>query len=362
MSKQKKTPPRKTWLDVGASLRPEPPAGVYSAAFSLTELEGRGALKRGALDAFRRVTGLSDFTWRALWTRGAVVQAGGRSEFLRTARAVIVFIHGWDGSGAIWENLPAQLCAAEHDCLILAPDVNGFGRSPFAQPDQLKLDQCNPAANMRAVERWMSLLTLLGGRRRYPTVFVGHSMGGAALFYLNERAWSGQSVARYAIAPALLTNDLLRQSFYRTLGAGIWAGSTLALDKLQNQVAPFIINQLIAGASKAVQAEHRRIFRATDKFTTARTFYAMGLAKRPAHGPRWPLFQVALGHADRLVGLAPMLSLLADLGFTSDQVRVVLGDHYFFSVGRHSKHLHEENRKIVLKEIRELVEACVKSN
>ena len=216
-------------------------------------------------------------------------------KFLRQARAVIIFIHGWDGSGAIWENLPAHVCAAENDCLILVPDVNGFGGSPFAHPERLTPDQCSPQANMRALEKWLSTLKLLGSRREYPTVFVGHSMGGATLFYLNERLWSGRTVGRYAVAPALLLNDLTKKSFYRTLGAGIFAGNLLSLDKLQNQFAPFVINQLIAGASKAVQAEHKRIFKKTHKQTIARTFDAMGQAKKPSHGREWNRFRVILG-------------------------------------------------------------------
>jgi len=53
-----------------------------------------------------------------------------------------------------------------------------------------------------------------------------------------------------------------------------------------------------------------------------------------------------------------MLKLLVDLGFRSQQVRVVLGDHYFFSVGQHSRRLHTEGREIALEEIRQLVDQC----
>ena len=360
MRRRTRVPRRKTWLDASGLLRAEAATGVYSARFSLSELAQRGLINPDAFDSFQRLTKLGDFAWRALWTRGAVVEAGGRSQFLRTARAIIVFIHGWDGTGAIWENLPAELCAAEHNCLVLVPDVNGFGGSPFAHPETLTADQCAPDANMRAIEKWLNTLRLLGGPRRYPIVLVGHSMGGATLFYLNERLWSGQRVARCAVAPALLANDILRKGFYRTLGAGIFAANRLSLDSFQNRIAPFIITQLIAGASKAVQAEHRRVFRKTPKPTIARTFDAMGVAKRPKYGSHWNHFRVLLGHSDRLVGVSPMLDLLADLGFASNQVRVVLGDHYFFSINRSSQRLHLENRTILYETIRELVAECVK--
>lgn len=360
MPRRRRVSARKTWLDANGPIRGEAAPGVYGASFSLSELARRRLVKPEAFDSFRRLTKLGDFTWRALWTRGAVVQAGGRGQFLRHARAIVVFIHGWDGSGAIWENLPAEVCAAAHDCLVLVPDVNGFGDSPFAQPQSLAAGQCTPEANMRAVEKWLGALRLLGGARRRPVIFVGHSMGGASLFYLNERLWSGHHVARCAVAPALLTNDILRKGFYRTLGAGIFAGTRLSLDSFQNRLAPFVISQLIAGASKAVQAEHRRIFRQTPKATIAHTFDAMGIAKRPNHGPRWDRFQVILGHSDRLVGVSPMLDLLADLGFTSRQMRVVLGDHYFFSINRRSQSLHQENRIILYETICKLIAECTR--
>ena len=163
-----------------------------------------------------------------------------------------------------------------------------------------------------------------------------------------------------ALAPALLTNDVLRKGFCRALGVGIWAGQQLQLDRLTESLSHAIIAQLIPGASQAVQSEHERVFKRTAKSTLAHTFFAMGQAKRPVHGPKWERFAVLLGHADRLVGLGPMLSLLVDLGFNSRQIRVVLGDHYFFSVGRHSRRLHQANKQIVLEEIQALIAQCRK--
>lgn len=53
-----------------------------------------------------------------------------------------------------------------------------------------------------------------------------------------------------------------------------------------------------------------------------------------------------------------MLKLLEELGFTSDQVRVMLGDHYLFSVSNQSRRLHLRNRELVIEEILALHEAC----
>ncbi|HEC34597.1 MAG TPA: hypothetical protein ENI37_07765 [Chloroflexi bacterium] len=65
-----------------------------------------------------------------------------------------------------------------------------------------------------------------------------------------------------------------------------------------------------------------------------------------------------LGHRDRLVGVAPMLLLLEELGFTSGDVRVVMGDHYLFSVGLHSRRLHGPNRDILVRQVLGLHREC----
>lgn len=346
------------WIEAGSPVRAEPEQGVYSATYTLNELSQRGIIPSDNTEYFHQTTYLKDFFWRAYWSRGDIIAAGGRGEFLHKTDAVVIFMHGWDGSEAIWENLPARLCADERNLLVLVPDVNGFGRSPFNTPEDMDFNECDPAADMSAVETWLEVLGILGGRRHVPIIFVGHSMSGAALFFFREGRWSQHTVGRCALAPALLMNDVLRKGFYSTLGVGIWAGARLLLEKFTETISPLIINQLIAGASKAVQAEHKRIFKQTHKSTLAHTFFAMGQATSPIHQGNWPRFKVLLGHNDRLVGLDPMLNLLVDLGFRSRQVRVVLGDHYFFSVGQHSRRLHSEGREITLEDIRELICQC----
>ena len=69
-------------------------------------------------------------------------------------------------------------------------------------------------------------------------------------------------------------------------------------------------------------------------------------------------FKIILGHSDRLVGLSAMLDLLVELGFDSRHVEVVLGDHYFFSVGRQSIGLHKQSREVAFGEIVEMVRVC----
>ena len=216
---------------------------------------------------------------------------------------------------------------------------------------------------MAAIEQWIKLLGLRSSQqatRRWRVItLVGHSMSGASLFYLNEPRYRPHEVARLAIAPALLINDTLRKSFYKALGVSIWAGSTAdTLGWLKTRLAPSIVEALIGAASRAVKNEHTRIFNATPKGVLAQTLFAMGAIPREVKPRRWEHFQVVLGHKDRLVGIKPMLDLLEELGFTSEQVRVVLGDHYLFSVSNQSRRLHLPNREIVIQEILALHETC----
>jgi hypothetical protein len=53
-----------------------------------------------------------------------------------------------------------------------------------------------------------------------------------------------------------------------------------------------------------------------------------------------------------------MLNLLEELGFRSEDIRVVLGDHYLFSASRKTRRSHGENRSILVEEILQLHKDC----
>jgi pimeloyl-ACP methyl ester carboxylesterase len=349
------------WVNGHTTVRQETTDGVVSASYSLNALAQAGSIKERRAAQFLAQTGLADMAWRVFWP-GAAVGRKRYAEAMAKAQGFVIFVHGWDGNHAIWEQVPALVCAANPRLVALAPDVNGFGGSPFAM-DLPDLEACDPAASMSAVERWIELLGLRSSQRashQLRTItLVGHSMSGASLFYLDESRWRQGEVARLAIAPALLVNDALRKSFYKALGLGIWAGSTAdMLGWLKARLAPSIVRLLIGDASKAVKAEHVRMFNKTPKGTLAQTFFAMGVVPSNVNTHRWDCFHVVLGHKDRLVGVKPMLDYLEGLGFTSDDVRVVMGDHYLFSASNKSRRLHLRNREIVIDEILSLHEAC----
>lgn len=344
----------RAWAEAAKTQRKEKITGIVSATFDLRNLVKRGFLSEKTLDSFTGETGLRNFSWRMFHHERFFAKRTPRREVLKRAQGFIVFMHGWDGSGAVWEDLPAMVCHRSPRLVSFAPDINGFAGSPF-EPEIPDPSQCDPPACMRAVERWLDILKLKsrsGTKTRKPITFVGHSMGGAALFYKDERDWDEREYALCAIAPALLHNDFLRKGFYKALGVGIIAGIQFPmLDELKEMLAPWIIEELSPGASQVVKREHERVFDRTSKGTLAQTFYAMGEAGRRPRLGTWDNFKVILAHDDRLVGLSPMLSLLQELGLTAENIRVVLGDHYLFSIGRQTRKAHGTNREVVLQEI-----------
>jgi pimeloyl-ACP methyl ester carboxylesterase len=278
---------------------------------------------------------------------------------MRRAQGFVVFMHGWGGSGDVWDHLPALTCAANPRLLSLAPDLNGFGGSPFLA-ESPAIEQCDPAAVMQSVVHWVDMLKLRSSsraqQRRRVITFVGHSAGGAAPFYFQEQGWHENEFARCAVAPALLLDDELRREFYRALGVGRWVDSK-PLNGLRTRLTQSVVENLVGDVSQAIRDEHLRIFKVTPQGTLAQTLYAVG-ASPELEAKRWRNFRVILAHDDRLVGVSQMLQLLDDLSFASNQVQVVWGSHYLFSVSNRLHRIHLRNREIVLGEILHLHELC----
>lgn len=338
---------------------PERVSPVKRVTYTLRDLVRRDLLDRRAVEAFSDSTLLDDFAWRLMWAHNdGLPELESISLRLCEAPGILVFIHGWDGSGEIWEDLPALALLQNPGMLALVPDVNGFGGSAF-RVDDPPIGHCDPPAVMAAVEAWLELIGLRipagDGRGKVPVrpvVLVGHSMGGAALFFASEDAWHPDELGRIAAAPALLLNDRMRQRFYRALGTGIQlSGWNDFTDRLTTSlIAPRIIDTLTQWGSRAVRAEHYRIYRETPERVVARTCAAMGLLDVELSRQTWRNFVVYLAHKDRLVGLQPALELLEDLHFDPAHIRVALGDHYFFSLGTRPA-LHARNRAMLLDDI-----------
>lgn len=341
------------WLDAPLSTRKETPRWVVSQTYNLTHLAANGHISSEALSGFRQATGLDNFSWRMYYHRRPTGRVLPISGLLPGAQGYIIFMHGWDGSHAIWEDLPAQVCATNPRLVCFALDVNGFGGSPFIEAEMPILELCGPRATMKAVELWLDIIKLhRSGPQRQVFTFVGHSMSGAALFHKSTEGWEDNRYSLLALAPAMLHTDTVKQAFYRTLGLGIGAGLQYEfLDRFKDRLATQVMELLAANASQAVKKEHARVFQRTAKGTIAQTFFALGLAEETPPTRNWDNVFVMLAHKDRLVALGPILNLLETMGLASPNVQVMLGDHYFFSVSNQSRRLHAYNREEVLRNI-----------
>jgi pimeloyl-ACP methyl ester carboxylesterase len=340
---------RWAWVDGMRAPPQETIPDVESAKFALSSLAD-----------FQDATGLADFAWRLFWNRAAVNETDGDlRSLLRRAHGFVVFMHGWSASGGIWEQLPALTCAANSRLIALTPDLNGFGNSPFLA-EVPTVEHCDPSAVMKAVSHWVEMLGLRSSsrarRRRKVITFIGHSLGGAALFYFPERDWFENEYARCAVAPALLIDDQLRQAFYQALAVDSWVDKPV--DELKAWLKPGVIENFLGSADETVRAEHLRVFETTSRGTLAQTFYAIGAA---AEGPAlrvWSNFHVILAHGDHMIDVAQMLRLLDALGLAPHQIQVVSGGHFLFSPSGENRRVHLRNREIMLGEILYLHEVC----
>lgn len=343
------------WPGGYAAWLPERTSSVRRVGYTLVDLVRRGLIDAQAVENFSEQTLLSDFAWRVLWMdTGYKSDAESLANKLQYAEGVLIFIHGWVGSGEIWEDLPALVLKRNPNLIALVPDVNGFGGTPF-NISLPPINKCDPPANMRAIEMWLDILGVRqpASRHKRPFIFIGHSMGAASLFFLNTETWQPGEVGRIALAPALLMNDHQRQRLYKTLGTGIRiSGLSDTLDLLVEKViAPRLIETLAGpGSSLHVRTQHKRVFDRTPEGVIAQTFAAMGHLEAQFNKEEWPDFIAFLGDKDVLVGLQPTLDLLLEINLHRDQIKVVQGDHYFFSVGGSAEN-HAKNRDLVIEDI-----------
>lgn len=352
-----------SWASGYVDCSPGDAPDTWQAHYTFKNLAERGLLRLEDVNRVLFNADLQDYAWDVVWAGGAPTPDEALARRLADVDGYVIFIHGWTGSRAIWEALPAEIVTRNPRLVAFAVDHNGFGGSPFADRTP-EYEECSPPGAMRALEAWLDTLKVrrqLGDPRPRTVNFVGHSMGGAALFFLDDARWRLGEQTRTAVAPALLLHDDIGRAFYTTLGLGIGlVGRLQFLEAVERLVSPQVLETLTAGATPRVKEEHRRIYAATPRSVTARTLAAMGTIKDHPMTHAWELMQVFLGHRDPLVQLAPMLDLLLELGFDTEQVRVVFGAHYFFSLGEAWQRVHRQNRALLLDSILGLHERALR--
>jgi len=330
---------------------------TYVAKYSLIDLMKKGYLFAEDVQSMLDDCGLKDYFWSITWPEDFDIPDEYLVQRLTDVQGYVVFVHGWTGNHKIWEELPCHVVQSNRQLVSISVDHNGFGESLFTDVTPA-LETCNPPAAMKTLQRWIDLMKI----RRQPGVpntkvinFVGHSMGGATLFYLNPILWKYGEVTRCALAPALLLEDSMHRAFYTTLGIGIGLLQRVpGLELFERLLKPTILKNLAAGATDFVKEIHRKQYDETPRGITGATFMAMGRLANYEIARDWGTFRVMLGHRDPLVGLIDMMDLLGKLELPAGNIRVVPGTHYMFSVGNetpHNAYQHAQNRDLVVQDV-----------
>ena len=330
---------------------------TYTLEYRLSDLMRKNYINRADGQEFLRLSGLVDFAWSVTYHEDYEMPDEMLIDRVADVSGYVVWVHGWTGNMHIWEDLPGMVCDSDLNLVSISIDHNGFGHSIFEDITPT-LESCNPPAAMRTLQHFIDLIRIRrqpGEARNKVLNFVGHSMGGATLFYLNPIVWNYGEVTRTALAPALLLEDESHRAFFQTLGLGIGILQRLpVLDVFERLLKPQVLRTLAAGASNDVKEIHDKQYNETPRGITGATLMAMGRLRDNEIPRDFDLFKVVLGHRDPLVGLVPAMDLLGSLEFPFRNIHVVPGTHYMFSVGNESPQnafLHSQTREMIVQDI-----------
>ena len=359
------------WADAGEPAEVEKKRmvpGVRSWDYSLQLLHRRGLLSDETLDQIREETMLADFFWRMFFNRRLLKSVEeSKQQALTKAEALVLFEHGWCGCADIWEDLCNLICQQNPGVVAMAMDVPGFFRSPFLDDREIAgRFYTSEGMNCTLEEVLKVWLGFEGeGLGEKPQVTVAHSMRAAAQLGKKAKTLTRRDRGFLLLAPALVSEDLVRSRLYRFLGlASLGEMSDLVRKFEDNVLARQIVERLVSGASEAVKEKHRRVFENTSKRTIGSTIASLSKQDRPWKGQeveiKYTNTKALLGIEDRLVGVIPTVTLLFDLGFDPRQIMLFPGDHYFFSVDTSDRdslgNLQQVvNRDLVIEEIEMLL-------
>ncbi|GAB1421005.1 hypothetical protein MASR2M15_11370 [Anaerolineales bacterium] len=352
--------PKLAWLTAYTERREGGIPGTYTASYRLSVLIAQGLIDVATANQFLESADLHDFFWEITWAESFETPDDMLIDRIADVEGYAIFVHGWTGNHRIFEDLPAMTVLTNRRIVAITVDHNGFGESRFRN-DSPSEDLCNPPAAAHTLQNWIDLMGIRrqAGQTGVKVVnLIGHSMGGAMLFYFNPMQWKYGELTRCAIAPALLLEDELHRVFYTALGLGIGMLQKLPmLEIVERFIKPGVMKTLLTGASEYVHQTHELEYVQTPKGVTGATFMAMGRLRNEEIARDWDLFRVMLGHRDPLVGLVDMMDLLGKLEIPASNIRVVPGTHYMFSIG-HSNPLnafqHAQNRELIISDILDL--------
>jgi len=336
------------------------PSTIITRPFLLSTLAQQNLLSRAnGLTTFQQQTGLADFFWQTTYYNAEPTLPKSLADLCKTAEGFVIFLHGWDGNHRIWEDMPLRLVERNPQLVCFNADVNGFGQTPFINRNP-KLEQASLPSAMVAVEQWLKLIGVWSNHTRATQpyfIFVGHSMGAGMIFYLDELAWQQTTYGCYIMAPGMFYGNLPRKILYKIVATA--TRDLPYITPLKNLAARLVIFIAMNKASRIAKFEHANTFYQTTFKTLGDTLDGIGASPKPMRKD-WSNYRIALGHHDLLVRLSPTIRMLQRLGLNADQIRILIGDHYFFSYDNQSPISHKYNRQIIIDELIEFAQKLKK--
>lgn len=335
------------WPNVPTATYDYKTSNVTIETFHLSSLARLNLLNNPvAFNRFQQDTGLADFYWEASYYQPPGCRRTLREAF-EQADGFAIFLHGWNGNHRIWEDLPMRLIQQYQQVVCLNLDIHGFGQSPFIH-SYPKPEHADLPAAMASVEKWLETVSLWPAtyRQRKPFyLFVGHSMGGGVLFYKDQLSWQNDLYGCYMMSPSMLYHETIRRLLFQIVGAAILIPHVTPIKKL---VAQLVIWVAMNEASRRVKWEHGHY---QDPFETlSGTLTGIGKSSKPTRTD-WSQFKLVLGNRDVLVNPKQMINFVEEFGFKPEQIRVMMGDHYFLSYDKSSPITHKYNRQTILDDL-----------
>lgn len=187
-----------SWLGAPHTVTEHVP-GLFEARHRISTLRDAGLLPRGACEALLETASVRDLGFSVLASTERLGPVDAPSLGARAAE-VVVLLHGWACTRESFQSIALALCRDCPELVVIAPDVLGFGESPY-DLHGIAPARLDPA---RAFESVLALTTLLG-LRDVPTVIVGHSASGLAVLVGedDDRKLPPARIALNAAAPFL---------------------------------------------------------------------------------------------------------------------------------------------------------------
>ena len=113
---------RLAWLRGYTSRAETDTPGVQVASYRLSDLVNRGYISPSSGRGLLMDAGLIDFVWRVMWVDSSPTPDAELEYRLGGAEGYVVFMHGWTGNYAIWEQIP--VAGRDQQPAILSPSAS----------------------------------------------------------------------------------------------------------------------------------------------------------------------------------------------------------------------------------------------